>query len=676
MEAFQGVLSLLLVLSVGGLGVSLLSKLLRLPTIVGYAVLGALIGPYGFELLSDSEQIPQIAEIGMMALLFSIGLKFNLDMFRSLQRHIFVFGGLQFFVCTAVGMALLLPLGIGWYDSLIYASAFALSSTAVVTKLLLERGEFATRYGTRSISALLFQDLAVVLLLILIPDLAAYGEAGDGDVAVLYEIGIILAEIVLLFVVIVFFGPRLMPMWMRFIAKSGSNEIFSINLLAIIFGFSWATEHFGFSLALGAFLAGMLLAETPQKYQVEEIISPFREIFLGFFFVALGTLADFRLVLEGIWYILAAVVGILAVKTGTIYLISWAESRADHAHNLRVAVALGGTGEFSFVLLVAAVSYLDPEWFSIFLMSSLVAMAFTPMIWPALSERLSRRRPAGGGEESRAPEPEKDEMKHVVIFGFGRTGRKIVEMLRREDITYAGIEASTELAAKAKEEREPVYRGGDTQLDPETVEACGLPRADAVLITFVEPDVVLATIAQVRNVNEDALIIAKTTHKDHVAELKEAGADEVVVEAAEGGVLIAGLAMGMFGVHPMRIQHLTAEVGGVAGALASSLGPREIGWESNPSEAPRVQAVNIMEGAASIGKTLTEAVPADREVEVVSLRRGGDTIPIGKMPQIRPNDVLLLLGRPDDLYAVERLLMSGASRAPRSGPVKTSERKG
>jgi len=284
MEAFQGVLSLLLVLSVGGLGVSLLSKLLRLPTIVGYAVLGALIGPYGFELLSDSEQIPQIAEIGMMALLFSIDLKFNLDMFRSLQRHIFVFGGLQFFVCTAVGMALLLPLGIGWYDSLIYAAAFALSSTAVVTKLLLERGEFATRYGTRSISALLFQDLAVVLLLILIPDLAAYGEAGDGDVAVLYEMGVILAEIVLLFVVIVFFGPRLMPMWMRFIAKSGSNEIFSINLLAIIFGFSWATEHFGFSLALGAFLAGMLLAETPQKYQVEEIISPFREIFLGFFF--------------------------------------------------------------------------------------------------------------------------------------------------------------------------------------------------------------------------------------------------------------------------------------------------------------------------------------------------------------------------------------------------------
>ena len=667
MEGLEGIHWQLLVLAASGLAVSLVSKLLRLPSILGYAVLGAAIGPYGLKLLPDSEQIPQIAEIGMMALLFSIGLKFNLDMLRSMQRHVFVFGGLQFVLCTAVGMAALLWLGIEWHSALIYASAFSLSSTAVVSKMLLESGAFATRYGTRTISALLLQDLAVVLLLILIPAVGGFVAGEQGNVAAFYEVAVILAEIFLLFLVILFFGPALMPIWMRFIARTGSNEIFVINLFAIIFAFSWATEYFGFSLALGAFLAGILLAETSQKYQVEEIIAPFREIFLGFFFIALGTLTDFRLVIDGIGYIIVAVAAILALKTATIYLISWLESRGDPAHNLRVAVALGGTGEFSFVLLASSVTLLDPEWFNVFLMSTLIAMAFTPIVWPTL-ERLIEKHglDRSHAKSAKEDEDEKKEQKHVVIFGFGRTGRKIAEVLRKVDITYAAIEISDEQVHKAFEEREPVYRCYDLASDPKTVGKVGLARADAVLLTFIEPDEVVSTITQVRDINKDAYIVTKAGHKDVVQQFKTAGADEVVIEAAEGGVLIAGLALGGLGIHPRRVQHLTSQASSFAGALASGFGRPQIGWESNPSKAPRIHAVTITEGAACIGKSIADAVPADREVEVVSMSRGQKTVSLDHMPRIQPSDVLLLLGRPDDLYTVERLLISGASRAPRS----------
>ncbi len=658
----DSVLSQLLALFAGSLAVVLACKFARMPSILGYALFGALIGPFGIGILSDMERIPQIAEIGMMALLFSIGLKFNLYMFKTLQRHVLLFGGLQFTVCTAIGIWILVSMGIGLHNSLIYASAFSLSSTAVVSKLLLESGEFATNYGTRAISALLLQDMAVVLLLVLIPSLGILGADSSSDRIVFYEIMILLAEVLLLFIVIIIFGPRLMPRWMRFISRWSSSEMFVINLLTIILGFSWVTEHFGFSLALGAFLAGMLLAETPQKYQVEEIIAPFREIFLGFFFIALGTLTDFREILDDIIPVTLSVLAILSVKSIVIYLVSWIESFGDCAHNLRVAIALGGTGEFSFVLLVSSVSYLDPEWFNIFLLSSLVAMAFTPMVWPYLGKVIARFGLATKHNTTSLSEIESrdsgDSEYHMIIFGFGRTGRKIAEMLKRENISYVGIEASADLAGKAVDDREPVYKKTD-MADPETVSTVGLRRANVVIITFVEVDEVVDTIRFVRNVNETAQVIAKTAHRDNIKLLKESGANEVIVEAAEGGVLIAALAMNMVGVHPMRIQKHTSETGDATGRLAGKFRRQPFDATDSGRSAPRILMVNIVQGAACIGYSVDSALPREMQVEMVSLRRGDVMIPLDNLPRISANDVLTLLGQADDLFKAEQFLLSG-----------------
>jgi CPA2 family monovalent cation:H+ antiporter-2 len=355
---------------------------LHLPPMLGYLAVGVLIGPHALALAEDSPTTHALGEFGVVFLMFSIGLEFSLNQLRSMRRIVFGLGLAQVTTTLIVTMGLallagfLLPqLNLGWQAAFALGGALAMSSTAIVVKLLTERLELESEHGRRIIGILLFQDLAVVPLLILIPALARDPE----DLAVTLGYAALKAALVL--ALLLFFGQKLMGRWFTVVAKRRSQELFMLNLLLVTLGAAWITEQAGLSLALGAFVAGMLISETPYKHQVEEDIKPFRDVLLGLFFITIGMLLDLALVLEHWWAVLLLLLLAIGLKFGLIALLARAFGAAPGTA-MRTGLALAQAGEFSFVLLnhAAGSRLVDPFVMQLVLASMVLSMMAAPFI--------------------------------------------------------------------------------------------------------------------------------------------------------------------------------------------------------------------------------------------------------------------------------------------------------
>jgi len=626
---------------------------------LGYVVTGVAIGPFALGLIPDSQEARYLAEFGVVFLMFSIGLEFSLPRLMSMRMTVFGFGGAQ------VGLTIALTALIAWLLDLPLLAAIALggimsmSSTAIVSKLLAERLEIQTPHGRQIFGALLFQDLAVVPLIILIPAFAR-----DSD-AMAITLGLAMLKAVVVLGFLLFVGQRIMRPWFQWVAGHKSPELFTLNLLLFTLGLAFLTESAGLSLALGAFLAGMLISETEYRYQVEDDIKPFRDVLLGLFFVTIGMHLDPMQVMQnwgGVLLMVAAIVigkGLLVAGLAMVF-------GSSRPTAVRTALGLAQAGEFGFVLLALAV---DMKLLGADITQPvLAAMVLSMLIAPLLINRMDAltRLIAGSEWAGRAKEVHDiavrtfGKTKHVILCGYGRSGQNLARLLEAEGITFIALDADPErIRAVAASGVSVVY--GDASRR-EVLVAAGLSRAQAVVVTYSDVRSSMAILRHVRELRPELPVVVRTIDDTHIDELKAAGATEVVSEIMEGSLMLASHALMLLGVPLSQVLKRIREVRESRYAMMRGFfrGSSDVDDELDHHVQPRLHTVLITQGAAAAGRRLESLALDELMVEVVAIRRQGIK---GVDPQpnteIHVGDVLMLRGAADGLAAAEFRVLQG-----------------
>jgi CPA2 family monovalent cation:H+ antiporter-2 len=539
-------LSLLLLLT-AAVGAVAVARRFGLPSMLGYLAIGMVLGPHGAQLIGESSEVETFAEFGVVFLMFSIGLEFSLQRLKAMHALVFGYGSAQL-AFTALGALLVTWFGYGqgWKAGLAVGLAVAMSSTAIVAKMLSERFELHSRSGRLTMGVLLFQDIAVVPCLILIPALA---QSDQG--AMLRQVSIASLQAVALLVVLIWVGQKLMKRLYDAVAHQRSEELFVLATLWIVVGLAYATGQAGMSLALGAFVGGMLISETVYRHQVEADIRPFRDMLLGLFFVTVGMLLDVGFVLDNIGHLLLAV-ALLVVGKGIVVLLITLAARHTLDTALRTSAQLAQAGEFGLVLiqLAFAQKLIAADVFQVTLAAMLVSM----FIAPFLIERVARL----GGEMARGDWAHKAKAiyevatsafgmeDHVILCGYGRTGEQIGKFLGAEKIPFLALDVDPNAVKRAIPEGGKVVFGGADRI--EVLKAAGLMRAQAVVIAY--PDTLSAerVLRVVRNHRADIPVIVRTPDESDVDKLKRAGATEVIPEVLEGSLMIAAETLTQLGV--------------------------------------------------------------------------------------------------------------------------------
>ncbi len=652
--------SLQLVLILLGVAVLVAAAMraLRLPTMIGYLLTGIAIGPHALGWIPDIEEARYLAEFGVVFLMFSIGLEFSLPRLMSMRMTVFGFGGAQVVLTIALTALIAWALGLPVLAALALGGIIAMSSTAIVSKLLAERLEIQTPHGRQIFGALLFQDLAVVPLLILLP---AFAKGAD-DMGSTLALALLKAVLVLGF--LLFVGQRVMRPWFQWVAARKSPELFTLNLLLFTLGLAFLTESAGLSLALGAFLAGMLISETEYRYQVEDDIKPFRDVLLGLFFVTIGMRLDLlqvMLKLDVLLLVVAIIVGKAALVAGLA--MAFGSSRPTA---VRTALGLAQAGEFGFVLLALATDLrlLGTEVSQ----PVLAAMVLSMLIAPLLINRMDvlTRLIAGSEWAGRAKEVHDiavktfGKSKHVIVCGYGRSGQNLARLLEVEGISFVALDSDPErIRAVAAAGVSVVY--GDASRR-EVLVAAGLSRAQAVVVTYADVHSSMAILRHVRELRPELPVVVRTIDDTYIDALKEAGAAEVVSEVMEGSLMLASHALMLLGVPLAQVLRRIREVRETRYAMMRGFfrGSSDVDDELEQHAQPRLLTVMITQGAAAAGKSVGSLGLTEMLVEVVTIRRQGVK---GLEPQpdavIEPGDVLVLRGAADSLAAAEIRLLQG-----------------
>ncbi len=659
MNTFELTLLYLLAAVLGVVG----CRSLKLPPMLGYLVAGVLIGPHAFALAQDSDGVRHLGEFGVVFLMFVIGLEFSLPKLRAMRQHVFGLGLLQvaltMLLATAGALALarLLPdpWRMSWQTALALSGALAMSSTAIVVKLMAERLELESEHGRRVMGVLLFQDLAVVPLLVLIPALGAPPEA------LLRGLGLALLKATALIGLLLYGGPRVMRWWLTLVARRRSEELFMLNLLLVTLGLAWLTEMAGLSLALGAFIAGMLVSETEYKHQVESDIRAFHDLLLGLFFITIGMSLDWHVVVER-W---ALVLVLLVVPLGFKLLLVTVLARllgATAGVSLRTGLYLAQAGEFGFVLLSLANGRgLLPAWLGDpVLASMIVSMLATPFI-VMYSEAIVRKLVASDWMQQSLQVTSLarkmiDTAEHVIICGYGRCGQNLARMLEREGIPYMALDLDPDRVRQAAAAGDSVVFGDAAR--PQALMAAGLSRASAVAITYLDVPGALKVLAAVRAHAPTVPVVVRTQDDHELEKLQRAGATAVVPETVEGSLMLASHALALVGVPMRRVIRLAQEA---RDARYHLLRGYFRGADDDASledlEQERLDSFTLQTGSRWVGQALARLGLADAGVRVVGLRRShGRTMEPEEDTVLEPGDTLVLSGLPGPLAtATERL---------------------
>ena len=546
--------ALFLLLTAAVVGVAL-ARRFHLPPMLAYLAIGIAVGPHGIGLLQETEQAKTLAEFGIVFLMFSIGLEFSLQRLKAMQSLVFGFGSAQL-VLTALGTGLITWFGYGqgWRAGIAVGLAVAMSSTAIVARMLSERFELHSRSGRQTMGVLLFQDIAVVPCLILLPALAD----SSGDLVTSLSIAAI--EAVVMLTVMIWLGQLLMRRLYDRVAHHRSEELFILATFWVVVGLSFATAHAGMSMALGAFVGGMLVSETPYRHQVEADIRPFRDILLGFFFVTTGMLLDLAFVFEHLPRLILAVVLLIAGKAIVVFLLTYV-ARNTLDTMLRTTAQLAQAGEFGLVLISLAyqLKLIQLDVFQV----TLSAMLMSMFIAPFLIERAARLSgELGKGDWAHKAKTIHDISAksfgledHVIICGYGRTGQQIGEFLAVEGIPFLALDIDPQRIARATASGGSVVFGNADR--SEVLQAAGLSRARGVAIAYPDPHSAERALKAVRRKRQDVVVVVRTSDEKDVAHLKAAGATEVIPEIVEGSLMIAAETLAQIGVPMERaISHV------------------------------------------------------------------------------------------------------------------------
>lgn len=638
---------------------------LKLPPMLGYLVVGVVIGPNALALAQNSSNVRYLGEFGVVFLMFVIGLEFNLPKLRAMRKHVFGLGALQvaLTILLATAGALLMAevaqqyWHMSWQSALALGGALSMSSTAIVVKLMQERLELETEHGKRVMGVLLFQDLAVVPLLVLIPALGSSPEK--------LAVALVIAALKATFLIAILLtgGQRLMRWWLTLVARRKSEELFILNILLITLGLAWLTEATGLSLALGAFIAGMLISETEYKHQVETDIRPFHDVLLGLFFITIGMLLDWRIVLERWPLVLVLTILPVLFKLGLVTLLARGLG-ASAGVSLRTGLYLAQAGEFGFVLLTLAQQHklVPPSMLNPILASMVLSMLATPFIIMYSNRIVMKLVSSEWLQQSlqmtSIARKSINTNKHVIICGYGRCGQNLARMLEQEKIPYMALDLDPDRVRQAAAAGDSVVYGDAARL--QALMASGLARASAVVITYLDVPSALKVLANTRSHAPQVPVIVRTQDDHDLEKLQAAGATEVVPESIEGSLMLASHALALVGVPMRRVIRTVQDQRDARYNLLRGYFHGQDDDTVDELEHERLATVTLPMAAKALGQRLDALALHAIGTRTLSLRRAnGAQVVLDAHCILNGGDILVLSGTAQALSLAEAKLLKG-----------------
>jgi len=656
---FDSLTSVLLLLTSSVLAVALF-RALRLPAMLAYFLVGVLFGPFALDLLPSTESGRHVAEFGIVFLMFSIGLEFSLPKLYAMRKTLFGLGGSQVLITLTAAMLLGWMAGLKLPTAFVIGGALTMSSTAIVSKILLERVDLNSRHGRLSIGILLFQDLAVIPILVLIPTLGAQ----SGNLSATLGLSFIKSA-VLLFVLFKF-GKTIINFWFSLVAGQRSRELFVMNVLMVTLLLAFATKIAGLSYALGAFIAGMLISETRYRYQVESDIASFRDILLGLFFISVGMLLDFHFLTHHIGLVLLLLVGFVLFKAVVVAVLTRAFG-FEIGVGLRTGIILAQAGEFSFVILALGLEQklIGGNELQLVLAASLISMVIAPFIIQ-FNGRIARKLVKSYTRNSSQVVEEigsvsKDLKDHVIICGYGRSGQYLGRFLKEEHIPFIALDIDPTRVHDAAVAGEHVMYGDAGRRV--VLEAAGGARAKVLIVSYSDLRASMKVLHVAQESYPNLPVIVRTYDEAHMDEFRAAGATEVVPEVLEGSLMLASHALVLLGV-PLnkvvrRIRLFREERYKMFKGYFRGVSDVDTGLADTPQV--RLHSVEINKNSYARKLRLDHIDFARFNVEVQLIRRPNMLEDIPPRPDIilAEGDVVVLLGSPQDLIAAEIYLISG-----------------
>ncbi len=654
---FDSLTSVLLLLTSSVLAVALF-RAMRLPAMLAYFVVGVLFGPFALDLLPSTESSRHVAEFGIVFLMFSIGLEFSLPKLYAMRKTLFGLGGSQVLITLAVTMLLGWLAGLSLQTAFVIGSALTMSSTAIVSKILMERVDLNSRHGRLSIGILLFQDLAVIPILVLIPALGAHsGNLGS-------TLGLSLIKSAVLLFVLFKFGKTIINYWFGLVAGQRSRELFVMNVLMITLLLAAATKLAGLSYALGAFIAGMLISETRYRYQVESDIASFRDILLGLFFISVGMLLDFNYLVNHIGLVLGLLLAFVMFKAFVVAALTRVFG-FEIGVGIRTGIILAQAGEFSFVILALGLEQklIGGNDLQLVLAASLISMVIAPFIIQ-YNGRIARKLVKSYTRNSSQVVEELDGVakylkNHVIICGYGRSGQYLGRFLREENIPFIALDIDpTRVHEAAAAGQHVMYGDAGRRI---VLEAAGGARAKALIVSYSDMRASMKVLHVAQEAYPDLPVIVRTYDETHMDEFRDAGATEVVPEVLEGSLMLASHALVLLGI-PLnrvvkRIRLFREERYKMFKGYFHGVSDMDVANEQRV----RLHSVEINNDSHAKNLRLDHIDLARFNVEVQLIRRPNMLEDIHPRDDIvlAAGDVLVLFGSPQSLIAAEIYLISG-----------------
>ncbi len=633
-----------------------------LPPILGYLVVGMLLGPLAFGLLPNGEATRALAEIGVVFLLFTLGLDFLWARMVAMRREVFGLGAAQLLVVGLAVAGTLHLLAVGWAPAVVVGGAVAMSSTAIVLHQLTDQSELNRTHGRLSFAVLLFQDLAFVPLLALATALARGGGSFTG-----LSLARLVIEGLLALILVLAIGRWLLRPLFYEIAHSRLRELFTLTVLLVVLSCAWVTAQVGLSMALGAFLAGMMLAETEYRHQVESAVRPFRELLLGLFFISVGMLLDLRLLYAQFLLVTGLLVLLLISKSLLIALVT--RLYVDSTFKaVRTSVVLAGGGEFGVALLTLLVQH--HELLAARVSQPLLAAMVLSMVLSPLLIRYNRRiarallgergPPASALEREAAAAGALARREHLVLCGFGRVGQNIARVLESLGFEYLAVDLDPARIRLARQVGDAVVFGDSA--DEELLRQVGLDTASAVIVTFANPAVSVGIVRSVRRLRADVPVLVRTQDDVGLAELTAAGATAVVPETLEASLMLVSQVLLLLNVPPGKVMRTVGDIRASRYATLHSFFRHDGAQVVDETHAFReeLRAIVLPPGAWSVGRRLDEVRSQGADVSFTAVRRNGIT---GRQPdgdtELRDGDVVVIYGTPEALEHAEAVLLAG-----------------
>jgi CPA2 family monovalent cation:H+ antiporter-2 len=653
----NGHLEVLAILSSAVLIVWLFRRL-KLPAILAYLVAGMLVGEHGLNIAQDQVDYDHFAELGIVFLLFTLGLEFSLPRLMAMRHLVLAVGSLQVGISLLIFTVASMFFGLSFESAFVVGGILALSSTAIVIRQLSETGAMKRKSGQLSVAILLFQDVAVVPLLIIIPMLAI-----DSDTSMVWALSIAILKGVVVVTLLLFIGKWLLPKVFNVIAQVRTDELFVLTTLLVTLLASALTQWFGLSMALGAFLAGMMLSESEYKHQLEADIRPYRDILLGLFFITVGMKLDVALLISSPFSLLALMLSFMAMKVLVIKILA---TRAGESSKDAWAsgLMLAQMGEFGFVLIALAnqVKLLPSDVSSMLLGAGVISMAITPyMIDHARSWSLffTQEKSVDTHDLEQLPE-DKNLTDHVIICGFGRIGQTVSRFLKQDSIDFVAIDIDPLRTRTAREAGENILFGSSRQT--EILNAAHLNQAKLVVVAFGEDKQSLEVVQKVRSLSPDVPILVRTRNDDNLDALHEAGANEVVPESLEGSLMLVSQVLSLTGVPFSRIMRRVQKerknhynhLHGFFQGEHTDMSPEAI------DRLEFAHATFINDDSFGCGKSIASLKLDKRQVHIIALRRGGIECETPEIDTIlQDQDILIIRGKPKGVEEADRYIQKG-----------------